>query len=101
MIIVKKSVKKLLYSVEQFFIYCRHIFFACVSVGPSCLQLNIHGGCSLQNSSKRFQDVVSEVPGPGAYNVLPALGNMLRAATADAGKAEKRGRKMVGTWMKR
>uniref|UniRef100_A0A3P8RLI6 Sperm tail PG-rich repeat containing 2 n=1 Tax=Amphiprion percula TaxID=161767 RepID=A0A3P8RLI6_AMPPE len=32
---------------------------------------NIHGGRSLQNRSKRFEDVVSEVPGPGAYNVLP------------------------------
>uniref|UniRef100_A0A3Q3JBI2 Uncharacterized protein n=1 Tax=Monopterus albus TaxID=43700 RepID=A0A3Q3JBI2_MONAL len=31
--------------------------------------LNIHGGCSLQNRSKRFEEVSSEVPGPGAYNV--------------------------------
>lgn len=43
---------------------------------------------------------MSEVPGPGAYNVLPASGNMLRPATDDAGQAEKRGRKMVGIWMK-
>ncbi|XP_035514116.1 sperm-tail PG-rich repeat-containing protein 2 [Morone saxatilis] len=56
--------------------------------------LNIHGGRSLQNRSKRFEEVVSEVPGPGAYDVLPASGNMLRALTADAGQAEKLGRKM-------
>lgn len=40
---------------------------------------------------------MSEVPGPGAYNVLPASGNVLRAVTADAGQTEKCGRKMVGT----
>uniref|UniRef100_A0A8P4KFC2 Sperm tail PG-rich repeat containing 2 n=1 Tax=Dicentrarchus labrax TaxID=13489 RepID=A0A8P4KFC2_DICLA len=60
----------------------------------SPVKLNIHGGRSLQNRSKRFEEVVSEVPGPGAYNVLPASGNMLRALTADAGQAEKLGRKM-------
>ncbi|XP_033476361.2 sperm-tail PG-rich repeat-containing protein 2 [Epinephelus lanceolatus] len=54
---------------------------------------NIHGGRSLQNRSKRFEDVISKVPGPGAYNVLPASGNMLRAVTAKAGQAEKLGRK--------
>lgn len=72
----------------------------CFSVEPMCLQLNIHGGRSLQNRSKRFEDVVSEVPGPGAYNVLPASGNMLRAVTAKAGQAQKLGRKMVGIWVK-
>uniref|UniRef100_A0AAQ6IN72 Sperm tail PG-rich repeat containing 2 n=1 Tax=Anabas testudineus TaxID=64144 RepID=A0AAQ6IN72_ANATE len=61
----------------------------------SPVKLNIHGGCSLQNSSKRFQDMMSEVPGPGAYNVLPASGNVLRAVTADAGQTEKCGRKMA------
>ncbi|XP_058630621.1 sperm-tail PG-rich repeat-containing protein 2 [Onychostoma macrolepis] len=30
---------------------------------------HILGGKSLQNRSKRFDDVVSDVPGPGAYNV--------------------------------
>uniref|UniRef100_A0A3B4Y7C8 Sperm tail PG-rich repeat containing 2 n=1 Tax=Seriola lalandi dorsalis TaxID=1841481 RepID=A0A3B4Y7C8_SERLL len=45
--------------------------------------LNVHGGCSLQNRSKRFEEVVSGVPGPGAYNVLPASGNTLRAVTSD------------------
>ncbi|XP_070761176.1 sperm-tail PG-rich repeat-containing protein 2 [Enoplosus armatus] len=57
------------------------------------VKLNIHGGRSLQNRSKRFEDIVSKVPGPGAYNVLPASGNTLRAVTADAGQAEKLGRK--------
>ncbi|TMS03641.1 Sperm-tail PG-rich repeat-containing protein 2, partial [Larimichthys crocea] len=61
----------------------------------SPVKLNIHGGCSLQNRSKRFDDVKSKVPGPGAYNVLPALGNTLRAATADARQAEKLGKKMA------
>lgn len=39
---------------------------------------------------------MSEVPGPGAYNVLPAS----RAATADVGQTEKLGRKVVGAWVK-
>lgn len=64
------------------------------------LQLNIHGGRSLQNRSKRFEEVVSEVPGPGAYNVHPASGNTLRAVTVAAGQAEKLGRKTVGIWVK-
>lgn len=63
-------------------------------------QLNIHGGRSLQNRSKRFEEVVSQVPGPGAYNVLPASGNMLRDMTVGVGQAEKLGRKMVGIRMK-
>ncbi|GLD54046.1 sperm-tail PG-rich repeat-containing protein 2 isoform X1 [Lates japonicus] len=62
----------------------------------SPVKLNVHGGRSLQNRSKRFEEPVSEVPGPGAYNVLPASGNVLRAVTADAGQAEKLGRK---TWL--
>ncbi|TKS78626.1 Sperm-tail PG-rich repeat-containing protein 2 [Collichthys lucidus] len=62
---------------------------------PRIYQLNIHGGCSLQSRSKRFDDVKSKVPGPGAYNVLPSLGNTPRAATADAGQAEKLGKKMA------
>lgn len=73
---------------------------ACLSVEPMSLKLNIHGGRSLQNRSKRFVEVVSKVPGPGAYNVLPASGNTLRAVTADEGQAEKLGRKMVGIWVK-
>uniref|UniRef100_A0A9J8CQB2 Sperm tail PG-rich repeat containing 2 n=1 Tax=Cyprinus carpio carpio TaxID=630221 RepID=A0A9J8CQB2_CYPCA len=40
---------------------------------------HISGGKSLQNRSKRFDDVVSDVPGPGAYNV-----------TNDVSPAEKR-----------
>ncbi|XP_067264193.1 sperm-tail PG-rich repeat-containing protein 2 [Chanodichthys erythropterus] len=31
---------------------------------------HILGGNSLQNRSRRFDDVVSDVPGPGAYNVM-------------------------------
>lgn len=42
---------------------------------------------------------MSEVPGPGAYNVLPASGNPLRAMTSDAGQSEKLGKKKVGIWM--
>ncbi|XP_070820107.1 sperm-tail PG-rich repeat-containing protein 2 [Chaetodon trifascialis] len=61
----------------------------------SPVKLNIHGGRSLQNRSKRFEEVISTVPGPGAYNVLPASGNTLKAVTADAGKAETLGRKMA------
>ncbi|XP_041644304.1 sperm-tail PG-rich repeat-containing protein 2 [Cheilinus undulatus] len=55
---------------------------------------NVHGGCSLQNRSKRFEEVVSKVPGPGAYNVLHASGNALRAGTSNAGQAQKLGRNM-------
>ncbi|KAJ7994335.1 hypothetical protein DPEC_G00264800 [Dallia pectoralis] len=33
---------------------------------------HIVGGQSLQNRSKRFDDTVSEVPGPGTYNIRPA-----------------------------
>lgn len=43
--------------------------------------------------------VVSEVPGPGAYDVLPASGNKLRARMTDAGQSEKIGSKMVGIWL--
>nr|XP_020458093.1 sperm-tail PG-rich repeat-containing protein 2 [Monopterus albus] len=63
------------------------------SSGEGC-KLNIHGGCSLQNRSKRFEEVSSEVPGPGAYNVPPASGNTLRAVTTDAGQAEQLARKI-------
>lgn len=60
----------------------------------SFLQLNIRGGCGLQNRSKRFEEVVSEVPGPGAYDVLPALEKRLGAAL------EKPGKQMVGERLK-
>uniref|UniRef100_A0A3Q3BCV0 Sperm-tail PG-rich repeat containing 2 n=1 Tax=Kryptolebias marmoratus TaxID=37003 RepID=A0A3Q3BCV0_KRYMA len=46
---------------------CSFVYF----VKLSCLQLSILGGCSLQSRCKRFEEVPSEVPGPGAYNVLP------------------------------
>ncbi len=89
---------------KDFFLSCCFILSVCLLVfmltpyvSP---QLNIHGGRSLQNRSKRFQEVASKVPGPGAYNVLPASGNTLRAATADPGQAERPGRKTVGIWMK-
>ncbi|KAF3695740.1 Sperm-tail PG-rich repeat-containing protein 2 [Channa argus] len=58
-------------------------------------KLNIHGGCSLQSRSKRFDEVMSKVPGPGAYNVQTAPGNMPRAVTADPRQTEKLGRKMA------
>lgn len=64
------------------------------------LQLHIHGGCSLQNRSKRFEEVVSKAPGPGAYNVLPTSKNTLSAMTVAAGQAEKPGRKRVCIWVK-
>ncbi|KAJ8401597.1 hypothetical protein AAFF_G00379140 [Aldrovandia affinis] len=35
------------------------------------LKSHILGGKSLQNRSKRFEEAISEVPGPGAYHVLP------------------------------
>ncbi|XP_029999651.1 sperm-tail PG-rich repeat-containing protein 2 [Sphaeramia orbicularis] len=54
---------------------------------------NVHGGTSLQNRSKRFEVSVSQVPGPGAYDVLPAAGNLLKAEKADVGQAGKFGRK--------
>ncbi|XP_054629034.1 sperm-tail PG-rich repeat-containing protein 2 [Dunckerocampus dactyliophorus] len=69
--------------------------------GPGCydsspVKLNVHGGCSLQNRSKRFQDPVSEGPGPGAYDVLePASGNKPGARMTDDGLSEKLGRRMV------
>ncbi|KAA0717462.1 Sperm-tail PG-rich repeat-containing protein 2 [Triplophysa tibetana] len=36
------------------------------------IRSRIVGGNGLQNRSKRFEDVVSDVPGPGAYDVSPA-----------------------------
>ncbi|XP_029365690.1 sperm-tail PG-rich repeat-containing protein 2 isoform X2 [Echeneis naucrates] len=57
-------------------------------------QKNIHGGCNLQNRSKRFEETVSWVPGPVAYSVMPASANMLGAMTAVAGQAGKLGSKM-------
>ncbi|XP_034548886.1 sperm-tail PG-rich repeat-containing protein 2 isoform X2 [Notolabrus celidotus] len=62
----------------------------------SPLKLNVHGGCSLQNRSKRFEEVVPKAPGPGAYNVLPASGNTLRAGMTNVGQAQKLGRE---TWL--
>ncbi|XP_060894896.1 sperm-tail PG-rich repeat-containing protein 2 [Labrus mixtus] len=61
---------------------------------PTPVKSNVHGGCSLQNRSKRFEELVSKVPGPGAYNVLPASGNAPRAGTPNAGQAQKLGRQM-------
>uniref|UniRef100_UPI0037E895CE sperm-tail PG-rich repeat-containing protein 2 n=1 Tax=Semicossyphus pulcher TaxID=241346 RepID=UPI0037E895CE len=58
------------------------------------VKINVHGGCSLQNRSKRFEEVVSKAPGPGAYNVLSASGNTLRAGTANSGQAKELGRKL-------
>ncbi|KAG7490102.1 hypothetical protein JOB18_028112 [Solea senegalensis] len=66
------------------------------------IKLNVHGGHSLQNRSKRFEEVVSEVPGPGAYTVPPASENLLRAVTADAGQAGRPGRKKAQSlWLVR
>ncbi len=45
-----------------------HISDECKRI-TGILQDHILGGKSLQNRSKRFDDVVSDVPGPGAYNV--------------------------------
>ncbi|KAK7933181.1 hypothetical protein WMY93_004077 [Mugilogobius chulae] len=45
---------------------------------PSPVQANIHGGASLQSRSRRFVAPVSEVPGPGTYQVLPAPGQKKR-----------------------
>ncbi|XP_017269205.2 sperm-tail PG-rich repeat-containing protein 2 [Kryptolebias marmoratus] len=52
------------------------------------VKLSILGGCSLQSRCKRFEEVPSEVPGPGAYNVLPASGNTLRATAAHVGQLD-------------
>ncbi|XP_075996130.1 sperm-tail PG-rich repeat-containing protein 2, partial [Genypterus blacodes] len=51
------------------------------------VQLKIPGGRSLQNRSKRFDQAVSEGPGPGAYDVS------LRAGSAAAGQAVGPGRR--------
>ncbi|XP_014186964.1 sperm-tail PG-rich repeat-containing protein 2 isoform X1 [Haplochromis burtoni] len=61
----------------------------------SPVKLNVHGGSSLQNRSKRFEDVVSEVPGPGAYNVLPASKKAHRAVTANVGHPGRPGNKVA------
>nr|XP_023692351.1 sperm-tail PG-rich repeat-containing protein 2 [Paramormyrops kingsleyae] len=37
---------------------------------PSPVKKHILGGRSLQNRAKRFEDPISEVPGPGTYNVV-------------------------------
>ncbi|KAM3867482.1 sperm-tail PG-rich repeat-containing protein 2 [Diretmus argenteus] len=60
----------------------------------SQVKSNVHGGKSLQNRSKRFKEVVSEIPGPGAYNVLPALGNTLKTTSANAGQTGRHDSKM-------
>uniref|UniRef100_A0A8C5DES9 Sperm tail PG-rich repeat containing 2 n=1 Tax=Gouania willdenowi TaxID=441366 RepID=A0A8C5DES9_GOUWI len=39
----------------------------------------VRGGCGLQNRSKRFDETVSEVPGPGAYDVVSVLNKDPRA----------------------
>lgn len=70
-------------------------FLTFLSLCETPPQLNIHGGCSLQNRSRRFEEAVSEVPGPGAYSLLPSLGqNAFRAVSA------RLCRKPVGIWVK-
>ncbi|CAL8297165.1 unnamed protein product [Gadus morhua 'NCC'] len=49
----------------------------------------IQGGQTLQNRTRRFQEQLPEGPGPGAYNVLPASGNLLRAKSAKERLARK------------
>lgn len=55
--------------------YIHNITSQTIHISDECklmtgiLQNHILGGKSLQNRSKRFDDVVSDVPGPGAYNV--------------------------------
>ncbi|XP_057688184.1 sperm-tail PG-rich repeat-containing protein 2 [Corythoichthys intestinalis] len=39
----------------------------------SPVKLNVHGGCSLRNLSKRFKGPACEGPGPGAYHVPMSL----------------------------
>ncbi|KAJ3604117.1 hypothetical protein NHX12_028858, partial [Muraenolepis orangiensis] len=56
----------------------------------------IQGGQSLQNRTKRFEEHASDSPGPGAYNVPPASGNPLRAASANAAQARKAVNKLAG-----
>ncbi|XP_062310033.1 sperm-tail PG-rich repeat-containing protein 2 [Osmerus eperlanus] len=51
---------------------------------------NILGGQSLQNRSRRFEEVVSVVPGPGAYDVLPRRGNPARAESVPPGGRSQR-----------
>ncbi|XP_029960076.1 sperm-tail PG-rich repeat-containing protein 2 [Salarias fasciatus] len=53
----------------------------------------IFGG--LQNRSKRFDDVESEVPGPGAYTLHPTSEKKLLGMTTKVGHHEKPGRSMA------
>lgn len=84
---------------KYIFWYQPYSLFAWLSVEPLSLQLNVHGGSSLQNRSKRFEDVVSEVPGPGAYNVSPASKKAHRAVTANVGHPGRPGNKVVSIWL--
>ncbi|KAG7265609.1 hypothetical protein CRUP_015731 [Coryphaenoides rupestris] len=53
----------------------------CSTLGSSTpAQPKIQGGQSLQSRTKRFEERLSEGPGPGAYDVRPASGSPLRAA---------------------
>ncbi|KAL0979821.1 hypothetical protein UPYG_G00190170 [Umbra pygmaea] len=54
----------------------------CLSIHPPFIHPYDHilGGQTLQNRSKRFEDIVSEVPGPGAYDVRPASGSTVKRA---------------------
>ncbi|CAL8346224.1 unnamed protein product [Lota lota] len=49
----------------------------------------IQGGQTLQNRTKRFEEQLSEGPGPGAYNILPASGNLLTSASANGTRARR------------
>ncbi|XP_029115554.1 sperm-tail PG-rich repeat-containing protein 2 [Scleropages formosus] len=52
---------------------------------PSLPQNHIPGGRSLQNRLQRFEDAVTEVPGPGTYNLLPEpFGVKYRDAEGDS-----------------
>uniref|UniRef100_A0A672HMF5 Sperm tail PG-rich repeat containing 2 n=1 Tax=Salarias fasciatus TaxID=181472 RepID=A0A672HMF5_SALFA len=53
------------------------------------LPQSVLGGCSLQNRSKRFDDVESEVPGPGAYTLHPTSEKKLLGMTTKVGHHEK------------
>uniref|UniRef100_A0A8C6TZD2 Sperm tail PG-rich repeat containing 2 n=1 Tax=Neogobius melanostomus TaxID=47308 RepID=A0A8C6TZD2_9GOBI len=45
--------------------------------GHNLMNSNIPGGSSLQNRSRRFEDPVSQVPGPGTYDVLLPVKTLL------------------------
>ncbi|XP_049619707.1 sperm-tail PG-rich repeat-containing protein 2 isoform X2 [Syngnathus scovelli] len=60
---------------------------------------NVHGGCSLQSRSKRFEEPSCEGPGPGAYDVLAPSATTSHNQMRTHGKRQAHPAKSLQHWV--